>query len=69
MRSVTGSTVFLEEAPSAMKCFQQTNVTLSSAEAELMAAVTCAQDMLYIMRLIESIGLQIEQPMILDFGS
>ena len=60
MRSVTGSTVFLEGAPCAMKCFQQVNVTLSSAEAELMAAVTCAQDMLYVMRLLESIGLQIE---------
>ena len=32
-----------------------------------MAAVTCAQDKLYIMRLIESIGLQIvERPMILE---
>jgi hypothetical protein len=66
MRSITGTTVFVEDAPVAMKCFQQTNVTLSSAEAELMAAVTCAQDMLYVMRLLESIGLQIELPMILE---
>lgn len=66
MRSVTGTTVFLEDAPVAMKCFQQKTVTLSSAEAELMAAVTCAQDMLYVMRLVQSMGLQVELPMILQ---
>merc|ERR1712038_2212673 len=38
---------------------------LSVTEAELFAAVQCAQDMLYIMRLLESMNLKVKKPMIL----
>jgi hypothetical protein len=40
-------------------------VALSVTEAELYAATQCAQDMLYVMRLLGSIGLKVKKPMIL----
>jgi hypothetical protein len=64
-RSISGYSVFLEGAPVSMKCGQQTSVTLSVTEAELVSATQCAQDMLFVMRVLESIGLQVEKPMIL----
>ena len=48
-----------------MKCGQQTSVTLSVTEAELVSATQCAQDMLFIMRVLESVGLKVQKPMIL----
>jgi hypothetical protein len=41
-------------------------VALSVTEAELYAAVLCAQDMLFIMRLLFSLGLDVQLPMILE---
>eukprot|EP00957_Ditylum_brightwellii_P171337 13043305-Ditylum_brightwellii.AAC.1 len=41
-------------------------VALSITEAETVAAVHCAQDMLYVKRLLESMELQVELPMILE---
>ena len=38
-------------------------VALSVTEAELFSAVQCAQDMLFIMRVMESLGLKVEKPM------
>jgi hypothetical protein len=40
-------------------------VTLSVTEAEYVSATECAQDMLFVMRVLESIGLKVEKPMIL----
>jgi len=39
--------------------------TLSVTEAELVAAVQCAQDMLFIMRVLESMNLKVKKPMTL----
>jgi hypothetical protein len=47
----------LEGAPVSMKSGQQKSVTLSTAEAELVLATQCAQDRLFVMRVLESIGL------------
>ena len=44
----------------------QNTVTLSSCEAELNAAVLCVQDMLYGKNLLESMGLKVKTPMILE---
>ena len=44
----------------------QQSVTLSVTEAELVAATSCAQEMLFIMRVLESIGLKVKKPMILE---
>jgi hypothetical protein len=59
-RTVSGFSVFLEEAPVAMKSVGQRSVTLSTAEAKLSAATACAQEMLYVMRILESIGLRVK---------
>ena len=44
----------------------QRSVTLSVTEAEQSGCVACAQDMVYQKNVIESIGLQVELPMILE---
>jgi hypothetical protein len=64
-RSVTGYSVLLEDAPVAQKSGQQGSVTLSVTEAELAAGTSCVQSMLYVMRVLESIGLKVKKPMIL----
>jgi hypothetical protein len=68
-RSITGYSVFMEEAPVATKCGQQSSVTLSTAESELVSGTACAQDMLYCMRILESIGLKVKKPMILEIDN
>ena len=44
----------------------QNIVALSVTEAELIVATTTAQDMMYVKRLLESINLRVEMPMILE---
>lgn len=68
-RSVSGYTTFLEDAPVAFKCAGQRFVTISSAESELGSATSCAQDMLFVMRVLESIGLRVKKPMILEIDN
>jgi hypothetical protein len=43
--------------------------TLSTAEAELVSGTQCAQDMLFVMRVLESIGLKVKKPAILQFDN
>ena len=64
-RSVSGYSAKLEGVPISAKSSTQKIVALSVTEAELFAAVQCAQDMLYIMRLLESMDLKVKKPMIL----
>jgi hypothetical protein len=52
-----------------MKSRMQNFVTLSVTEAESMAAVECAQDMLFTMHVLESMGLKVRKPMILEVGN
>ncbi len=65
-RSVSGYSTFLCGAPVTMKCRMQSCVTLSVTEAEVVSATQCAQDMLFIMRVLESIGLKVQKPMVLE---
>jgi hypothetical protein len=44
----------------------QKTVALSVTVAETSAAVQCAQDMLFTMRVVESLGLKVAKPMILQ---
>jgi hypothetical protein len=67
--SVTGYSVFLEDAPVAQKSGQQGSVTLSAAEAELAAGMACVQTMLYVMRILKSMGLKVKKPMILEIDN
>jgi hypothetical protein len=47
----------------------QKTVALSSYEAELNVAVLCIQDMIYGKNLLESIGLKVQLPMILEMDN
>jgi hypothetical protein len=62
-RSTTGTVVYLNDASIAFSSVMQKHVTLSVTQAELAAVVTMVQDMMYIYRVITSIGLQVELPM------
>jgi hypothetical protein len=64
-KSVSGNAVFLEGSPVLQRSSTQKSVTLSVTEAELAAAVQTAQDMLFVMRVLESLGLKVQKPMIL----
>ena len=48
------------------KSSTQKLVCLSVAEAELAAGVTCSQGILYVMRVLESIGLKVKKLMLLE---
>jgi hypothetical protein len=65
-RSVRGIITFLCGAVITMKSKMMTIVALSVTEAELFTAVMTAQDMLFIMRIINSMGLLVELPMLLE---
>ena len=68
-RSITVSITMLEGAPVAIRSKQQQCVTLSVTEAELMAGVETAQDMMFIKSVLESIELSIELPMVLEMDN
>jgi hypothetical protein len=60
-KSVSGFSVFLNEAPIRFKSVQQKVVTLSTTEAELFAITQCAQEMLFAMHVIESLKLKVKK--------
>jgi hypothetical protein len=65
-RSVTGLVIRLEGAVVAVKSGMQRIVALSVTEAEIIALVAAVQEMLYIMHLIEGMGLSVAKPMVLE---
>jgi hypothetical protein len=68
-RSVSGYSTFLCDAPVTMKSRMQGCVTLDVTSAELVSGTQCVQDMLFIMRVVESIGLKVKKPMILEMDN
>ena len=68
-RSVTGCRTFLNGAPIIFRSATQKTVSLSTTEAESAAGVTCAQDMLYAMKVVETLGLEVEKPMVLEINN
>jgi hypothetical protein len=68
-RCVSGIITFLCGAVIALRSKMMPMVALSVTEAELFAAVMCLQDMLFIMRIIESMGLRVKKPMILEIDN
>jgi hypothetical protein len=68
-RSITGSVVYLNDAIVMFQSATQKHVTLSVTEAELAALVSCVQDMLYVYRIIISLGLQVELPMAVELDN
>ena len=68
-KSISGGRVFLEECPVIFRSSTQKFVTLSVTEAETAAGVMIAQDMLYVYRLVLSLGLKVELPMLLEMDN
>jgi hypothetical protein len=68
-RSVTGVRASLEGCPITFRSNTQKYVTLSVTEAESGAGVTALQDMMYLSHLTESVGLEVEKPMILEMDN
>jgi hypothetical protein len=63
-RSVSGWSTFLFDLPISLKSKMMPIVALSVTEAELFAATCCAQDMLFEMRILASMGLKVfKKPM------
>jgi hypothetical protein len=68
-RSISGWTIKLNGAPVVIKSGQQPTVALSTTEAEGDSGVSCVQDLLHCMRIIESIGLKVKKPMRLNIDN
>ena len=65
-RSVTGVRTSVCGSVTHWRSSTQRSITISVTEAEQAGAVTCAQDMIYQKHILESIGLQVALPMILE---
>jgi hypothetical protein len=68
-KSVNGWAVWLNDAPISFRSKMMPIVALSVTEAELFAAVLCAQDMLFAMRILNSMGLKVKLPMKLEIDN
>jgi hypothetical protein len=68
-KSTSGWRTYLCGASVSEKSSTQRNTTLSVTEAELVAGTDCAQDMLYIKKILESMGLKVKLPMILKIDN
>ena len=68
-KSVTGTRVSVNGAPVSWRSTTQKHISLSVTESESSAGVTCAQDMLYVKNVLESIGLQVALPMVLEMDN
>ena len=68
-RSVTGKRTLLNGAPVMFASATQKFVTLSVTEAESAAGVSKVQDMMYVYRLLKSMGLCVKLPMILEMDN
>ena len=68
-RSVTGLVIRQDGTVIAVKSGMQKIVALSTTEAEVIAIVQCVQELLYVMKLIESLKLKVRKPMIVYTGN
>jgi hypothetical protein len=68
-RSISGGRTFLNGAPVVFRSATQRFVTLSVTEAETAAGVMVAQDMMYVYRILTSMGLEVELPMLLEMDN
>ena len=68
-KSVISTLTLLEGCAVVCKSKTMPVVALSVTEAELYAAVSCAQDMIYVMRVLEGMNLMVKKPMILKIDN
>ena len=64
-RRCGGLQVVLNKSPIAHKSKMQSSASLSMAEGKLIAACDAAQIMLFVMHVLEAIGLRVKKPMIM----
>jgi hypothetical protein len=64
-RSVTGYVFMLASGPVSWQSRSQTTVALSSMEAEYMAACAATQEALWLMMLLDQMGIEITKPLVL----
>ena len=67
--SVGGHVVYLNDDPVSTCCKMQQIVCALVTEAELIQAVECAHDMLFVYRLLSNMGLKVALPMILEMDN
>ena len=68
-KSVNGWSTFLNGAPTSFKSKLMPIVALSVTEAELFSAVNCAMDMIFVMRILNCLGLKVKLPMKLEIDN
>ena len=68
-RSVTGYSILLNGAYVDWKSKMQQCITLNSTEVEYVGASQTAQQMLFAQRILESLGLKVKMPMILEVNN
>jgi len=62
-KSITGCVTYLNGAPVMYRSSRQKTVSLSVTEAEMNAAVTLIQDILFACEIVKSLGLKVKLPM------
>jgi hypothetical protein len=67
--SISGHMVYLEGAPTTFKSSIERTVSLSTTEEETSAGVTCMQDILYMKNILESLGLKVKLPIVLEMDN
>jgi hypothetical protein len=68
-QSVSGTTVFINNAVVCARSRMQKCVTLSVTEAEFVAGAETVQDMLFALQILESLQLSVQKPMILEMDN
>ena len=68
-RSITGYAAYLNGAPYSMRSKKQPWVALSVTEAEAVAASDCVRDMMYGKNFLESMGLKVKLPMVIEIDN
>jgi hypothetical protein len=61
--------VYLEGAPAMFKSNTERTVSLSTTKAEKYAGLMCVQGMFYMKNVLESLGLRVKLPMILEMDN
>jgi hypothetical protein len=61
--------ILIEGAPAMFKSSTERTVSLSTTEAETYAGVTCMQDMLYMKNVLQSLGLKVKLPIVLEMDN
>ena len=63
-RSISGFIMFLCGVPIVWRSKQQTTVALSSSEAEFIAISDAVKEILFVLQILNSVGIQVHQPVI-----